>query len=293
MESLGPKWLSYKEAEKMTTTNVHMGYIGGVKIGGTSYFMQSSSLNPNQSITAPDLVAGHEMRRGWVYGKVDPSGNVSGPLHEGSESLWTTAFDRTADKDHLDNTVAVELAFYKGGGWKFNECVIKSLEISASAGEVVTFTADFAGRTAVQAAGEPTAVDCSKLMTWDRCVFSVDVPAITQLQSISFNLNNNVTPIYAIQSTVGDLYPVDLPCGVREITGNMSAYAQGPIFDTGLGADSWASYEADTAQKDVNFSVGTIVDVTFKAVFSRPKGSAAPSGPAIYTLEFTAVCDAN
>ena len=275
----------------MTPVTLHMAYVGGVKIGGTSYFMSASSLNPTQAVEAPDLVAGHEMRRGWVYGKVDPTGNVTGPLHEGASSLWDLAFDRTTDLDHLSGSVAIEIAFYKGGGWSFSDCVINSLQISATAGEVVTFTADFAGRTAVTGSGSSSAVDCSKLMTWDRCLFSSGVTGISNLQSINFTINNNVQKLFAIQGAIGNLYPVDLPCGVREITGSISAYAEGGISSIALGADAWADYDATTAAKTINFAVDPVLDVTFKAVFSRPEG-AGGTGPAIYTLNFTAVCSA-
>lgn len=283
----------------MATATLHMGYIGGVTIGGTQYFMSGSSINPNQTVEAPDLVAGWEMRRGWTYGKVDPSGNVSGPLHEGATSLWDIAKERTTDKDHLLTSVAIDIAFYNGGGWHFGDCVINSLQISATAGEVVQFTADFAGRSIVTASGAPTAVTCSKLMTWDRCLFSIGGGFVgaTNLQSINFTLNNNVQKLYAIQGTINNvdgLYPVDLPCGVREVTGSISAYADGPIHDVTAGADYWGGYTATNAARAVSFQVagaaGNIIDTTFKAVFHRPTGS-GQTGATIYTLNFTAVCD--
>lgn len=290
----------------MATANLKMGYVGSVTIGGTSYFMTGSSLNPTQAVEAPDLVAGSIMRRGWVYGKVDPTGNVTGPLHEGATSLWSDAFNRTSDYDHLANTVEVEIYFYKGGGWKFTECVINNLNITATSGEVVTFTADFAGRTATQGAGNnSTEIACSKLITWDRVVFDVSGVGgnrLDNMQSINFTLNNNVQKLFAIQGGSvddHDLYPVDLPCGVRELTGSISAYANGPIngfLDDKIGANKWGDYTYSQSAKRVSFQVvGTgadIIDVTFDAIFSRPEGT-AQTGPAIYTLNFTAVCEPN
>ena len=95
----------------MATMTAHMGYVGSVTIDGVSFFMTGSSLNPTQAVEAPDAVAGSVIRRGWVYGKVDPTGNVTGPLHENATSLWTKAFNRTDDLDHLEDTVAIEIFF--------------------------------------------------------------------------------------------------------------------------------------------------------------------------------------
>jgi hypothetical protein len=263
-----------------------MGYVGSVKIDGTPYFMTGSSLNPTQAAEAPDAVAGSVIRRGWVYGKVDPTGNVTGPLHEFAEDLWPIAFNRTADLDHLDGTVEIEIAFYRGGGWKFRECVINSLAISATAGEVVTFTADFAGRSVTEdLSGSPASseIDCSKLMTWDRCVFGISgsTGKLDNLQSMNLTLNNNVQKLFAIQGGSADdhdLYPVDLPCGVREITGSISAYAQVPIMEIvtgmGIGADKWSDYDYASSAKTVSFSVDPVIPlIEFKAVFSRPESN--------------------
>jgi len=287
----------------MADTNLRMGYIGSVTIGGVGYFMSGSSLNPTQGVEAPDLVAGAKMRRGWVYGKVDPTGNVTGPLHEDSESLWDAAFERDDDGngiDHMKNTINIEIAYYQGGGWSFSNCVLNSLAISATAGEVVTFTADFAAKSIVTKSDSYTPVDCAKLMTWDRVVFGITgIDDVTNFQSVNFTINNNVQKPYAIQASVGNLYPVDLPCGVREITGTVSAYAQKNIWDivndSDVGADSWSDYTATSAKKTVVFSVAgassNIIDVTFEAVFHRPEGS-GQTGLAVYTMNFTAICTA-
>ena len=277
----------------MAPATIHMGYVGGVTIGGTQYFMSGSSLNPNQSVEAPDLVAGSLIKKGWVFGKVDPSGNVSGPLHENATTLWPFAFDRTDELDHLKNYIDIELAFYQGGGWSFSSCVLNSLNITATAGEVVNFTADFKGRSLTTASGTPTSVTCAKLMTWDRCMFGITgLTGTDNLQSINFTINNNVQSLFAIQGSINNvdgLYPVDLPCGMREISGSISAYAEGPITDINTGADYWGGYEAATAQKAIAFAVSPVLDLTFDAVFSRPTG-AGQTGATVYTMNFTAVC---
>ena len=288
----------------MATMTAHMGYVGSVKIDGTPYFMTGSSLNPTQTAEAPDAVAGSVIRRGWFYSKVDPTGNVTGPLHEGASNLWSLAFNRTDDLDHLASTVEIEIAFYRGGGWSFPACVLNSLQISATAGEVVTFTADFAGRSVTEdLSGSPASseMDCSKLMTWDRVVFDISGISdskLDHLQSMNITLNNNVQKLFAIQGGNADdhdLYPVDLPCGVREITGSISAYSTAPIhgfINDHIGADKWSDYTYAQAVKEVTFEVSPIISLDFNAVFSRPEG-AGQTGPAIYTLNFTAICEPN
>jgi len=280
---------------------LHMGYMGSAKINGVSYFMSGSSLNPTQAVEAPDVVGGHEMKRGWVYGKVDITGNVTGPLHEGSGDLWALSKDRTTDGDHMDTAFEVELAFYKGGGYKFPNVVVNSLQISATAGEVVNFTADFAGATSTTAVSSSTAVTCSKLVTWDRVVFTASPSGSggatnANYQSVTFTLNNNVNKAYVITDATGNLYAADLPCGVREITGTLSIYAEGDPADAGGGADTWCDYDA-TAAGDVNFQIdtacaggSTILDANFKAVFHRAEG-AGTTGLTIYTVNYTGVCD--
>jgi hypothetical protein len=203
---------------------------------------------------------------------------------------------RTDDGDHLETPVEVELAFYKGGGYKFAALVINSLQIAATAGEVVNFTVDFAGWSPPTRLESSTAMACSKLVTWDRVVFgfgsgsgSGDLVS-DSYQSITFTLNNNVQKAYAISGVPGNLYPADLPCGVREITGTVAAYAKG---SPGGGADTWCDYEASSAASMVFKIVGCdgdIMNIAFKGVFSRPEG-AGTTGLAIYSANFTGVCD--
>jgi hypothetical protein len=291
-----------------------MGYMGHCKIGGTQYLITGSSLNPVQTVEAPDLVQGFYMRKGWNYGKVEIGGNVTGPLHEFATTLWNETIDRTTDGDHLDNVVEVEIAYYKGIGRKFSNCYINSLEISATAGDVVSFTVDFIGAKQDEDAAASTAVDCltsysegdcSKLVTWDRVSVnwgSVST-AIENTQSMTLTVNNNLERQYSIHDGTADLFPIDVTAGIREVTGTVSLYAEGPIclgggtFDIAkFGANDFDDY-ANTDRTTIQFSIGgasgggdIIPSTSIDVVFNRPESSAV-TGPTIYTLNFTAVCD--
>ena len=298
--------------------NIHMGYMGHCMIDGIQYLITGSSLNPAQVMEAPDVVQGYYMRKGWNYGKVEIGGNVTGPLHEYSEDLWPLCFERNADGDHLaSGGIEVDVAYYKGEGLKFSHAYINSLEISATAGDVVQFTADFVGAKTDETADPTTAVDrlqsyeeatCSKLITWDRVAFeAVGITAtIKNIQSFTLTLNNNLERMYSIRSdySTQDLYPIDVVAGMREISGSLSLYAEGPIFVNGgafaiakFGANKYGDYEADD-RTTINFAVGgkfgggdVIPVTTFDVVFNRPEASATTSYT-IYTLNFAAVCNA-
>ena len=300
----------------MATANLHMGYVGHCKIATTGYFITGSSLNPVQTVDTPDVIAGHEMRRAWNYAKIELGGNVTGPIHANATSLWDQAFDRTTDLDHLSTPVVVEIAYYKDTGRKFNRCFINSLQVSATSGDVTTFTVDFIGMKpdgspAVEAVGAfdaDTDLPCAKLVTWDRTSFAMaGVTTFENAQSFTLTLSNNLSRQYGIKTTAAaaatnDLFPIDAPAGPREITGTVSLYAEGPILlggatfpaDGRFGADDYDSYDS-TDQIEVTFQVGTaaslIMDQTFKAQFHRPEASAT-TGPSIYTLNYTAVCEA-
>jgi len=298
--------------------NIHMGYMGHCMINGVQYLITGSSLNPVQTMVAPDVVQGFYMRKGWNYGKVEIGGNVTGPLHEYSSNLWPLCFDRNSDGDHLaSGGIEVDVAYYKGEGLKFGHAFINSLEISATAGDVVSFTADFMGAKTDETADPSTAVarlqdyeeaTCSKLVTWDRVAFeAVGITAtIKNIQSFTLTLNNNLERMYSIRDdyTTQDLYPIDVVAGMREISGSLSLYAEGPIFVNGgmftiskFGANRYTDYQA-TDRTTINFTVGgafgggdVIPETTFDVVFNRPEAS-AQTGAMIYTLNFAAVCNA-
>ena len=295
--------------------NIHMGYMGHCTLTAsgttTQYLITGSSLNAVQTINAPDLVAAWYLRKGWNYGKVEIGGNVTGPLHDLATSLWSESLVRSDARDHmLTKDIEVDLAFYKAKGLKFSNCSIGTLELTATAGEVVNFTIDFMGSKAPDSTDYTTAVDCldadvttpcSKLITWDRVQFGVSTLASTSnFQSFTFTVNNNLERQYSITGDIvgtADLYPVDITAGLRNVSGTVSMYAEGPlclgrgIFPLGnFGANKYDDYDASD-RTTVTFAIDTIVPSTaVDVVFNRPESSATV-GTTIYTLNWTAVCD--
>jgi hypothetical protein len=308
---------------------LHMGYLGYAKItpsGGTAvyYPITGSSLNPVQGVDAPDLVVGHEVRRGYNYSKIEIGGNITGPFHENAASLWKSAYNRSTSgddaHDHLDDDVKVEITYYFSKGRSFNNCYVNSLQISATAGDVTNFTADFIGykpeggsalsdittQTHSSGISGGDSVTCAKLVTWDRVkLASADLPTDSQIQSFTLTLSNNLQRGYSITDGTGDLHPIDVPAGFREISGSISLYAQTGLSDsdfsyatgtdTKFGAEDFNNYTAGTLS-DIEFEVGVgltsppVPSTTFKARFHRPE-AAAQTSLTIYTLNFTAVCD--
>jgi len=164
---------------------------------------------------------------------------------------------------------------------------------------VATFTVDFFG-TKVEDSTFSGAVGCSKLITWDRCKLSTTKLKTANTQAFTATFNNNLQRLYAITADAdSDLFPVDIPAGPLEVTGTISLYAEGALSAFGLGgdgafgADDFDKYAADKAQQSVTMQIGNnpaVATASFKAVFHRPE-AASQTGPTIYTLNFTGVCD--
>lgn len=200
---------------------IHMGYMGWAKIGSTLMKITGGSLNPVQAIEAPELVQGDFNKKGVNYGKIEIGGNVTGPIGELSfPSLWTDATARTTDGDKM-NSAALEIIvmYYRTGGRKFTGCSVNSLQISVTAGDVATFTADFFG-TGVSAYSSPeSTILCEKLVTWDKCSCTGAFPS-TQVQSFTFTMGNALQRIYKLNT--GDLFPAEVFAGMRDITDRKS-----------------------------------------------------------------------
>jgi len=293
-------------------TTIRMGYLGYATINDVGYFLTGSSLNAVQTVNAPDLVMAKEVRRGWNLSKVEIGGNFTGPLHENAGLLLRQAINRDPQyADHMDEEVTVGIAFFGGGtgnttvqvGQEFGRCQIGSLALTATAGDVINFTAEFMGADKpVDFSAEYEGVDCAKLLTWDRMAVNPGVNA--PVQSVTITFNNNLERQYTINSTiqnVDSLYPVDITAGIREVTGTFSMYATddnsilaGGNFFTPLkdwGADSYPDY-AVTDLKNIGFQIDPLMaaPLTIDVRMHRPESSAT-TGAAIYTINFTAVCN--
>ena len=295
----------------------HVGYMGYAKVGTTVVKITGSSLNPAQTINAPDLVQGEYNKRAWNFGPVETGGNITGPCGDSTTvALATEAWDRdNTVGDKMANTVDVEIYFYKvtgsNSGRKFAGCNINSYALSVTAGDVATFTADFFGLdvTAVTSSALSTAefVACEKLITWDKCSVAATIAGITdfesQIQGWSLNINNNLKRIYNIgqKSSVpaidGKLFPVEILAGIRDVTGTITLYA-----DTGnnalltklaatpwFGADAFDDYNT-TTKTQFTFTVGSSISIPLYCTFQRAEMNAM-TDTMTYTLNFTGLCN--
>jgi hypothetical protein len=285
---------------------VHMGYLGSASINGNQVFLTGSSLNPVQNINAPDLVQGRFVKHVWNYDKVEIGGNLTGPIDENHANTFDLAWKRDpASPDHmLDETITVTIMYYKSSGRKFNQCAINTWEVSVTAGEVAQFSIDFFGAATSQGAG--TALECnstaqnaacSKLVTWDKCTID-GMGGSTDVQAFTFTVNNNLQRVYKIGSQTQDsgLFPAEVVAGFRDVTGSITAFADGDLctqFPLGAyGADDNCDYEAGDGLP-LTFTVGECPEVmseNIKAVFKRPEASAT-TGLAMYTLSFQGLCN--
>jgi hypothetical protein len=294
-------------------TTIRMGYLGYATINQVGYFLTGSSLNAVQTVNAPDLVMAKEVKRGWNMSKVEIGGNFTGPLHENAASLLKQAINRnTTYADHMAEVVTVGIAFFGGGsanttvavGQQFGNCQIGSLALTATAGDVINFTADFMGAQApVDFSSVYEGIDCAKLLTWDR--MAVDPGVVSPVQSVTITFNNNLERQYTIESTitnVNSLYPVDITAGIREVTGTFSLYATddhsiragGTFFPfPDWGADSYPDYQV-TDLINIGFQIDPLMSapLQIEVRMHRPEASASTSA-AIYSLSFVSVCTIN
>ena len=327
----------------------HQGFIGSAWIQttanptGIGLFLTGSSLNPVQEINAPDIVQGQIVKHLWNEGKIEIGGNIQANIDENHQSIFDAAWNRnTTYPDHMDEEhIVVKISYYRSAGANariVNNLAIASYEVSVNAGDVATFTCEFMGASvydngaltpALQVENFNNPAACAKLVTWDRCFFTITGFNVA-IQSFTFNVNNNLQRVFKIRSSntvaqnedpAATLYPVELVAGFRELTGSVTAFAgdagTGDTPDEGapesqfqpagaswlpnynatvakFGAENWSAYEANDMKSQVEFVIGEgmatpIIDQTFQAVFKRPEAS-AKTDIQTYTLSWTGLC---
>lgn len=286
-----------------------MGYVGYASLDGTVVRITSSSLNPVQAINAPDLVQGEYNKRAWNYGAIETGGNITGPLGENTSlTLAQYSWDRTDDGDALENSIDVDIYYYKHSGntgRKFASCQVNSFALSITAGDVATFTVDFMGTQVTAISGATftnSTLPCEKLVTWDKCGVSFSstggVASLPdEVQAWTMNINNNLKRIQRIGQP--NLFPVEILAGIRDITGTMAIYASDSnsalltkLADTPyMGADTYDEYDA-ARPITVTFTAGGSISIPLKCYFSRSEINAG-TDTMMYNLNFTGLCNDN
>jgi len=257
-----------------------MGYLGSASIDGSPMYLTGSSLNPVQELNAPELIQGRIVKHVVNYGKTEIGGNFTGAMAEDhAHGIWTRAYDRdSSSNDHmLNDSIVVEINYYRSSGRTFKHCCINSFEITLTAGDIAYFTIDFmSAANPAQFADEefvdptaptnrPVPTGGKKMITWDRCAFNVTQWTAPDLglQAFSFSINNNLQRVYCLNEGTDAgtenmrLFPCELVAGFRDITGSVSVFSNnrpetmfppndvsdhGGANSSAYGADSWDDY---------------------------------------------------
>jgi len=268
---------------------INPGYMGIADVGGVGEVrFDSSSVNARQEIEAPDLIMGDYDHDAYVYGKIDVSGSISGPMTEtfiradGSLiSLWEWGTDRDENTGQLVNTSDIDITYYNGRSRNFTGMEASSLGFSCASGDIAQFSIDVIGRSAgdwgTNAGGalNPQAPAGSalneKLITWDQVTVAVTPTAgdpgpnldpsipiadtsVVAYSNIDVTIGNNCEPVYSLFNA-GDsphLFPFDIVTGIRTISGTLSLYNIPDYTSESGGVTSWCDYDAD------NYSIITI-----------------------------------
>jgi len=264
---------------------------------------------------------------------VEVGGNIQAMVDQYHSSIFSAAWQRhDTYPDHMaDEAIVVKIAYYRSNAGansarQFNNLAMASYELTVTAGDVASFTAEFMGVSsatpALQKCAVPTSPGCRKLVTWDRCSFTLTGKNIA-VQSFTFSVNNNLTRLYKVKSSAdaGDpastLFPVELLAGFRDVTGTVTVFAgdggypsgntdgsadgapelqfppntgTGEPSTPGFGADNYLSYSAGGMSQNVHMTVGgSLIDINFGGTFRRPEASAR-TDVQVYTLNYQGLC---
>ena len=287
--------------------SIHPGYMGSALIGANTRFrFADANIAAKQDIQAPDMVAGDWNPDAYTFGKVEINGSISGPATDGFASGASSVFNWAAVRDACGGLTAqdVLLTYFCGsgygtgptgfGGRKFPNMLVNSLNFSCAAGDIANFSLDLVGATAPidqsQSSGASNTT-VEKLITWDKVSVSIvsggiAVPIDALLSNFEFTINNNVTPVYAMnQATNTGFFPEALIPGIRRITGSISCYD--PQAFNGVIGYNTPAWDADSGRSTITFNLGATT-VSFKVQFHRVE-PALGVGPIIGTVQFTAV----
>lgn len=291
----------------MADARVHPGYRGLASLPGIGNVRFSdANISAKQEINAPDLIMGDWDHDAYVYGPIDVSGSMNGPVTEtfvagGGSGILGWALTRTAPCGTLASE-DITLYYYCGTGTgnntrTFEDMYVNSLGFSCAAGDVAQFTLDLIGRSAGEWTSDdpPHFTTAEKLITWDKVSVSATGSGVPSgdiaYSNFDFTVGNNCEVVYALNAGSGgvgspDLFPYDVVPGLRTITGTLSAYDT-PEFD---GFDHWDDYTADdpaTLTFTLGSGAGTIT-INMFVRFHRIEPASSVT-PIISSVGFTGV----
>jgi hypothetical protein len=268
---------------------VNPGYMGSAFIDGIGQFRYaSSSLAAKQSILAPDMIMGDYDHDAFVYGKVEISGTLSGPVtnrfsQAGGVFEWATSRDECGLLTPHD----VLLTYFcggDGGSRQFKNMVVNSMNFSVQAGDIANFSIDVMGAESADRGSGASGSDdiiTDKIITWDQCSIVSSGGFSEAISAFDFTIANNCEPAYALdQATSVGLFPIQIVPGLRLISGTITSY-NAPTFE---GADFW---DNTTNTDTLTFNIGSLA-VSFQVKFHRLE-TASSTGLITSTVGFTGV----
>lgn len=229
----------------MAIGNIPAGFTGYAKIGSNTLIIESGSLQAQQNVLFYDHIYGvtdvkgsdggngdffsykkdgieqgqYNVKQKFLYrpGPKLYKGTISGPI---TEDIDVTLFDDAVFARYIDVEIGLTC---DGDASYYGSARINQFTITATAGDIVKFSADIIAithQTKTYQAQERTE---TKLATWDTA--SLDGSGISAIQSFSITINNNIKPIYTAGINLDfDMEAVELRAGIQEVTGNISAY---------------------------------------------------------------------
>lgn len=269
----------------MAIGDIRAGYMGSLDLGPAGQIrFTSGTIYAKQEVEAPDLIMGTWNRNAAVYGKVEITGNFSGPVTENFGTLWDAAFDR----DSCGNLTPLDCGiryFCDDTGKQFS-VLINNLTFSCSAGDIAQFSIDLIGAELPTGGGPGDNTTEEKLITWD--VLSVTGFG-NKISNFEVSINNNVEAVYAIHDAA-NYFPFDLVAGLRSISGSVSSYCNSTaeLDALGGGKDSYADMAAGLGDAEVITFFNGSEDIEVKVLKHRFEPQAA-TGPFVATVGFTGV----
>jgi hypothetical protein len=172
--------------------------------------------------------------------------------------------------------VSVEMVFWKTSATKVtvSKGIISSFTLSLKAGDIATFSCEVTGAKYESGTGSSGAVDCTKLVTWDRCKVGGDVSA--PLASFDLTITNPPVPIYTTTATEwfgtshgpNGVMPRAIRVGIQEVSG----------------AISMLSAQSLSGEKKITFEVNGVSKTVY--VVCLPPSDQANTGQYIQTINF-------
>jgi len=251
----------------MANSLANPGYLGIAVINGTVFRCTDMSLAPSQDIVFYDHTVGlkdvvpakgdgtkgasnesefiNKQKIIWRGSTISYTGSISFPVTFYGTSNLPVIFDLAK----YGNSFDISLKYNCLAGRTFLGCKINSLSLNITAGDIVTVTANVIGMDVEESGTEILFQDSQKLVTWDQVALSSKSIDVSEAQSFSMEINNNIKTIY----THNNLKPRELRVGMQEVHGSITLYNKhGSIILPEDGGDTTIGLIISDFSTDIN-----------------------------------------